>query len=273
MARKSFRAHGAIFTNPKRKRVRGSALAKALGVRKRNGAKRRKNATGTRRRVSARRNATRRRVMRSSGRARVARRNPRKRRSRKAAPRSFYKRNGAKRSVRRRSARSSFRNRRRSARRNGAESFAKVPVIGGLLASLYSFTPAAIAGALSVEPGLAVAQLLARYFPALPSAILYPIAGMTVAVAFEQFAPIKDDKLRRELAIAMAAGGAAVGYYKKRTGQDKPAAVEMGALVYNGMGSPIANAIQGQRGMGALVYSGQHYAGLQYASPAAVVRY
>ncbi len=278
MARKT----GAIFVNPKPKRRRklrvgGSALRKLLGGgSKRRRSRRKRNASSSKRRT------VRRVVRRASTRRRVIRRRrngARTRRARAKAPKIY--RNGVRRRSRRLRSRSrrrnGFRNRRTSARRSSRRrnGFSKIPVVGGVLSSLFSFTPGAIAGAAGVEPTLAVAQMIARFWPTLPTAFLYPLAGMTMAVVFEKFGGIviKDDRLRREIAVAFAAGGAAVGYYKKRTNQDRPAAAEMGALIAAGMGSPVANALMGQRGMAGLMYAGQHMAGLQYASPVAVRRY
>jgi hypothetical protein len=141
--------------------------------------------------------------------------------------------------------------RRNGIRRNGM--FGRVPVVGGLLDAFYSLVPAMLAGAVSVEPSLAVAQMTSRYFPMLPTSLLYPLSGGVVALLAHKFLPIRDARLKRDIVVAIAAGGAAVGYYKKRTGQDHEAAKEMGALVLSGYGSPIAGAIMGNAGLGSIV--------------------
>ena len=71
----------------------------------------------------------------------------------------------------------------------------------------------------------------------------------------------------------MAAGGAAVGYYKMRTKTSEPAAKEMGALVLSVLGSPVANAVMGQRGMGALMLAGAQADAPSYAMPYGAVHH
>lgn len=147
------------------------------------------------------------------------------------------------------------RSRRRVAfrRRNPAmgKGLAKIPVIGPLLASMIGVVGPAAFGAVGVEPILAVSQLAARYAPNLPTTALYPLSGLFLAAATDlyigKWIGLKPE-LRRNIAVALAAGGGAVGYYKWRTGQGATAGEEMGALILSGLGSPIAGAVMGDLG-------------------------
>jgi hypothetical protein len=297
MAR-SIRAHGALFVNPARRKsarrgkITGSMLRSALSNPKRKmRRKARRKGFGAIEVLSNPRK-------KSAGRTRKAkaalpamfapRANPRRRKaSRRRSRRGFgaieVLSNGRR---RRKSRRNPVIRRRRNASKRSASAsggallrapalFKKVPLVGGLLAAAYSLVPAAAVGAIAVEPTLAVAQMIARYYPRLSTAFLYPLAGVSVAALFHEFAPasLVGKQTKRDLAIAMAAGGAAVGYYKMRTRTSEPAAKEMGALVLSGLGSPIANAVMGRHGMGALMLEGAQVDAPSYAMPYGAVHH
>lgn len=144
----------------------------------------------------------------------------------------------------------------------------KVPVVGPMLASLVGFVPTSAFGALSVEPTLAVAQLLARYVPALPTNFLYPLSGAILGAATDAYiGPMIGLKKEtsRQLAVAMAAAGGGVGYYLWRTGRSTTAGAEMGTLLLSGYGSPIAGAIMGD--LGDLYVQAPEYGALLMQTP------
>ena len=259
MARRPIRAHGALLVNPRRRRrkaapkrlsgVRAAARGRTPAKRKRNPVRRRR-AAPKRRAAVRRRNPVRRRRTAVRRRRAAARRNPRRR---TAAPRIRY--------VKRRNPK------RRRARRNPAGFAAqlrRIPLIGPVLASVVGFAPPAVFGAISVEPTMAVAQILARYFPMVPASAVYVLGGLTVGAAIDVLGPkfkIVSKSTARQLAISTASAAGGVAYYKWRTRQDAPAAAEMGMLVANGLGNPIAGAIMGNNGLGELLSMGALYSG------------
>ena len=101
---------------------------------------------------------------------------------------------------------------------------------------MLGFVPQAIFGALSVEPTMWVAQMMAPFAPMMPASFFYPLVGLFVASAIQWIpgiAKVTKDKLA--IAVASAAGG--VGYYKARTGADAEMINEAGMLEYRGIGS------------------------------------
>lgn len=291
MKRTPLRPKGAVLINPRPKRggSKSAQLAALFGKRRKNPARRRRRASlgavivnprrrrAAPKRRAARRNPARRRtaVRRRNPvrRRRALRRNPRRKDRRRLASGSIIR---TKRNPRRRYAgRRRNPGRRYARRRNGMR---KIPVVGGILGTLYSLVPTTIAGALSVEPTLAVAQLLARYFPGMSTTGLYPVSGFVVAIAAKKLLPKLgvSASLADTIAVATASAGGAVGYYKWRTGQNTDAATEMGALVMSGLGSPVAGLIMGDAGLGELVtmagyngYGNVAYATHQQANPLA----
>lgn len=230
-----------VRTNRRTRRRRTVRRRRNLLTIKRN-PRRRRRASTRRRNYSRRRRATsRRRVYRRRRRVAAAPlANPRRRRNRRYSRR---------------------RNPRRSRRRNPGSALRKIPLVGGFLAEMFGFIPYAALGALGVEPTMWASTLIAPYAPMMPASLLYAGTGAIVAALVAKFAPVAP-ATRQKLALAIASAAGGVAYYKWRTGQDAPAAGEMGLLEMKlrGFGDggaynvvPMGNA-QGSLGLGAVVY-------------------
>jgi hypothetical protein len=130
----------------------------------------------------------------------------------------------------------------------------KIPVIGGVLASMVSLAPTALFGGIMVEPTMLGAALLGRYIPNLPAPLYYVLAGLVVgalvkAIPSRFLASATKDKLA--IAAASAAGG--VAYYKFRTsgGLTETVADEVGALELRGYSGPLGLLeLRGLSGLG-----------------------
>lgn len=121
--------------------------------------------------------------------------------------------------------------------------FGKFPLVGGLLASIVGLVLPAGLGALSVAPTAYLAKMLAPYIPGFPSVAFYPAVGLLLAALVEKFAPL-DAPMRRNIAVAMASAGGAVGYYKYITGQTHEVAGELGMLEgYGAYGEGLASEV------------------------------
>jgi len=110
-----------------------------------------------------------------------------------------------------------------------------LPVVGGFLSSVLGFAGPALFGALGVEPTIQFARYFGPYVPMIPTSIFYPLAATIVAAIVHQFAPVSPE-MKKNLAIAIASGGGAVGYYKWRTGSDAEVIAEAGMLEMSGVG-------------------------------------
>lgn len=111
----------------------------------------------------------------------------------------------------------------------------KIPIIGGLLSSMAGFLPHSLAGAISVEPVMAITKLLAGYLPAVPASLVYAISGALLASGVGML-PFFAAATKAKLAIAVASAAGGVGYYKMRTGMDAPADNEAAVLEMSGAG-------------------------------------
>lgn len=144
--------------------------------------------------------------------------------------------------------RRAFRMRRRMAlRKNGlivrsnpvSGMLAKIPVVGPFLASVVSFALPAVAGAVGVEPTMWLASMLGPYVPQIPTSLFYPVASLIAAAVVQKFGGlVLSPENKEKLAVAIAAGGGAVGYYKWRSGSDGDVASEAGMLEAAGFSSP-----------------------------------
>jgi hypothetical protein len=111
----------------------------------------------------------------------------------------------------------------------------KIPFIGGAAASALGFLPFAIGGALGVEPTLQLARFLSPYLPAIPSSLYYVGTSLVVAALVQKFLPVAP-ATREKIAVAIAAAGGGVAFYKMRTGQDADVQTETGMLEMAGVG-------------------------------------
>jgi hypothetical protein len=114
----------------------------------------------------------------------------------------------------------------------------RIPIVGPALAGMASFLPQAAFGAVSVEPTMWLAKFLGPWMPAmLPAGLLYAGTGLLLgAILKAKFIPL-NERLKNDLAIAAAAAGGAIGYYKWRVpGQAETVAEEMGLLELAGIG-------------------------------------
>lgn len=187
----------------------------------------RKRSNAARKAWAARRRNTRTNPVRVN--RRQNRRNPVRVNARRAAPRIAYKNKG-----KRVNSRKNY-----VARRRNPDVMAlfqpimgmlnKIPVIGPLLAQVVGFAPQALFGALGVEPSLLAAKYLGGYVPQLNSSLFYVLVSAVLAALVGRFAPVSP-ALRKQLAVALAAGGGAVGYYKWRTGDSATVAEEAAGM-------------------------------------------
>lgn len=105
----------------------------------------------------------------------------------------------------------------------------KIPVVGGFLASMVSFVPASLFGAIGVEPTMMAVKYLGPYVPMLDSKLFFVASSWLVAAAVAKFLPI-DPATKKQLATAIASAGAGIAYYQWRTGTDKTVAAEKAGL-------------------------------------------
>ena len=116
-------------------------------------------------------------------------------------------------------------------------SLSKIPVVGKPLALMYGFAPAALLGAISVEPTMMIARLLGNMVgDKLPASLFYSIIGLGLATVV-QYLPIKNKSFRDKLSVAVASAAGGVAFYKWRTGMDTDAATEVGLLQLHGAGN------------------------------------
>jgi hypothetical protein len=102
---------------------------------------------------------------------------------------------------------------------------------------MFGFAPAALLGAISVEPTMMVARLLGNVVgDKLPASLFYSIIGLGMATVV-QYLPIKDKAFRDKLSVAVASAAGGVAFYKWRTGMDTSAATEVGLLQLHGAGT------------------------------------
>lgn len=225
------RTTGALIINPrKRRKARVTKRRNALLVRanrKRRVVRRKRNPLLVRANRAHRR--SRRRVMnrrRNPLYARVGIANPRRRRSMRRHRNSLYTR------VNRRMVN---RRHRRVRRHRNPSGVAKIPLVGGVLASVIGMIGPALFGAVSVEPTMMAAKYLGPYVPSVPTSVFYPVAGLLLAGIVKAFGPkLMSKDLADKFAVACASAGGAVGYYKWRTSQDQEVAAEAGMLEYAG---------------------------------------
>lgn len=115
----------------------------------------------------------------------------------------------------------------------------KLPIVGGVLKAMVGFIGPAAFGAIGVEPILLLTKFAAPYVPFIPTSLYYPVAGLILAALVRRFAPVSES-MKEKLAIGIASGAGAVGYYKWRTGSDLEVAHEAAGLdmagVYSGWG-------------------------------------
>lgn len=122
----------------------------------------------------------------------------------------------------------------------------RIPLVGPALAGMVSFLPQAAFGAISVEPTMWLAKFLGPWMPAmLPAGLLYAGTGVLLGALIKaKFVPL-NEKLKNDLAIAAAAAGGAVGYYKWRMpGQTETVAEEMGLLELAGVGGGFGSLLE-----------------------------
>jgi len=109
-----------------------------------------------------------------------------------------------------------------------------IPVVGGFLLGTVSLVIPAALGAVSVEPTMRLASVIGDKFPQLQTSWFYPLVGLGLAGIIKAGSSMVDSKDLKsaldKLAVAVAAGGGAVGYYKYRTGTDVSVKTEMGLL-------------------------------------------
>lgn len=113
--------------------------------------------------------------------------------------------------------------------------FKKIPVIGGVLSSMFSFLPQSLFGALSMEPVMAVTRIVSGYFPQAPASVVYVGVGLLLA-SLVPLVPMLSAATKSKLAVAVASASAGVAYYKMRTGLDTEAASEAAQLEMSGAG-------------------------------------
>jgi hypothetical protein len=131
------------------------------------------------------------------------------------------------------------------------KSFAsKVPLVGGFIGTALGFALPALFGAIGVVPTAFVAKKLAPYLPFIDARLFYVLSALGLAALVQRFAPF-DPKLKRDLALGIATGGAAVALYKHATGSAGTLSGEFGLLEYGGMlGDEGYTVIPGYAGFG-----------------------
>jgi hypothetical protein len=113
-----------------------------------------------------------------------------------------------------------------------------IPIVGPVLAGAIGVIPTAAIGAVSVEPTMWLASLIGPMLPAgLGSSWLYAGAGLLFAGVTKAWGPnLIGKRWANDLAVAAAAAGGAVAYYKMRTGTDVDVETEVGMLELHGVG-------------------------------------
>jgi hypothetical protein len=116
--------------------------------------------------------------------------------------------------------------------------FRGIPLVGPVLAGAIGVIPTAAIGAVSVEPTMWLASLIGPMLPAgLGSSWLYAGAGLLFAGVTKAWGPnLIGKRWANDLAVAAAAAGGAVAYYKMRTGTDVDVETEVGMLELHGVG-------------------------------------
>ena len=261
--RNPIRSTGALIINPRRRRTtrrrattkrRNTATRRRTTTRRKRPAARRRNGLvirrNTRKRATTRRRTTtRRRRNPVRRRATTRRRRPARRRNSRLVV-NRRRRNPRRRAtarrrnpVRRRRASTKRRSnprRRVAKRRNSAlgglkKTLKKIPLIGGVLASMIGFAAPAAVGAVAVYPTMFAAKMLGKFAPNLNASAFYAGAGLLVAAVFAKFAPktiMGFSRTNLATAIASAAGGVAA--YKWLSGQDTSMAAETAGLSMSG---------------------------------------
>lgn len=237
-------------------RKRRSTRRSRSTSRRRNGRKRRKAPRTMTRRRNGRRRKRRKTKRRSSTRRR--RRNGRRRRTGRLVIR---RRNG-----RRRKRRSTKRRSSRSRRRNGsggatfgfklpfvdklAKMVKKLPFIGKPLATALALSGASALGAVSIVPTTAIAGLVGRYVPNMPSWLFYGLVGAGFA-GFVGSTKFLGASFHKNLAVAIAAATGGVAVYKLQTGDNGSMAEETGRLLVRspmaGLGNLLGTLVVGRR--------------------------
>jgi hypothetical protein len=248
-----------LVVNPRgrKRRTKRRSTAKRTARRnpRRNGRKRSK---ASYRRAALKGLRTRRRNPR-----RRKRRNTKRRGGRKLASRTYYRANPRRRKRRRNTKRRRRRNPSTKGMFGGIQKTLKgIPVIGPVLAGAVGVIPTAAFGAISVEPTMWLASAVAPFLPeGLGSSWLYAGSGVLFAGIAKAWLPgLIGKKWANDLAVAAAAAGGAVAYYKMRTGTDVDIATEVGMLEYSGVG--LGALTIGPSGYGdGMAYSVQPYPG------------
>lgn len=248
MARRPKRSVGALLINPRRRKT----------TRRRRPSTKRRRVVRVNRRKSAKRRVTRRK---STARRRAParrRRNPRKARTRAASKVKYVYR---KKNPRRRKA--AKRKSNPGVLSQWARFVGKIPVVGNLLLPL---PVAAVGGIAGIEGSLFLGPFIARFLPFVPASLMYVASGAVSSAVIRMVSRKLGASAATADKLAIGTFSATLGaaYLQWRTGQDKPAAEEMGALVLNGYGNPFASALLGDAGLGELVALGGYggaYAG------------
>ena len=176
-----------------------------------------------------------------------------RRRRRRTNPRRFARKAATNRRRRSRRASKGYamrRGRRRGYRRNQRAGLGaglrRIPFIGPLLASIISFAPQALFGAILVEPTMMSARFLGRvpFLANIPASLFYILSGLVLAAIINsRFIPLRP-ALKKSLAIAAAAAAGGVGYYKAGglagllRGRGDTVVEEVGALELRGYNGP-----------------------------------
>ena len=188
--------------------------------------------------------ASRRRAMRGMYAPKRRRTNRKRRTNRRRTTRTGMVRRTARRAYRpkrRTNRRRTVARRRRNTRhrRNPSmkASIAKIPFIGKPLSMMWSFGPAALIGAISVEPTMMLARLLGPMLGGnVPASLFYAVTGLALATIV-QYLPIADKNFREKLSVAVASAAGGVAFYKWRTGMDTSVSQEVGLLELHGAGT------------------------------------
>jgi hypothetical protein len=250
------RSTGMLVVNPRRRKRTVKRNTRKAATRRTTAASRRRNGTKkgmvrktSRLAYSKRRNGTKKGMVRKTSRRAYSKRRNASTRRRRSNGRSYLRRNrrkvyarrrnGTKKGMVRKTSRRAYAKRRNTRRRNPSlkQSISKLPLIGKPLAMMYGFAPAALLGAISVEPTMMVARLLGNMVgDKLPASLFYSIIGLGMATIV-QYLPIKDKSFRDKLSVAVASAAGGVAFYKWRTGMDTSAATEVGLLQLHGAGT------------------------------------
>jgi hypothetical protein len=146
-----------------------------------------------------------------------------------------------------------------------------LPVVGPFLASAISMGGTAVLGAVAVEPTLMLAKFVGPYFPSVSTTVFYPLVALGLAAAVKNYlSGVLGDKMADDFALAIASAGAAVAYYKFRTGSDSDVQSEAAGLEVAAPLAGIADLAGGMAGFAGgeayrVVPFQQQYAGLSSA--------